>query len=327
MERLEARPLRDAEALLAHVAQACPTGPAAVLIDEVQEIRDFDVALRTLANESRFDLYVTGSNAELFSGEIATRFAGRAVSIEVHPLSYDEFLVFHGRADDDAALGDFLRFGGLPFLRHLPLRDELAFEYLHGVRKADLLERLLLCVADSVGSPVSAQSIVRFLKPQRTQTSVPTVLAHLEQLEQACLIRRVRRSDLEGKRFFEVAEKFYFEDLGIRAALRGSRTEDIGKLVENAVYNRLRLDGWQISTGLLPGDREIDFICTRGPERLYVQAAWLLVEPATRAREFGNLLAIPDNSPKCVVSLDPITADEAGVNHKGLRAFPRDGSG
>ena len=341
MERGEWRGLRDAEALLALIGERAPTGPAAILIDEVQEIRDFDVALRSLATEPRLDLYVTGSNAELLSGEIASRFAGRSISIEVHPLAYDEFLRFHERPDDDASLAAYLRYGGLPFLKHLSLVDEIAFEYLsgvantalladvvarHGVRNPDLLARLVLFLADNVGSPVSAQSVVRFLKSQRTPATVPTILAHIAQLAQAYLLRRVRRSDLEGKRFFEVAEKHYFEDLGIRAALRGSRTEDIAKVVENAVYNRLIVDGWQVTTGLI-GDREIDFICVRGSERVYVQAAYLAAEPATRAREFGNLLAIPDNFPKYVVSMDPITADESGVRHLRLRAFLRDGLG
>ena len=281
MERAEWRSTRDADALLALVAERAPTGPAAILIDEVQEIRDFDVALRSLATEARLDLYVTGSNAELLSGEIATRFAGRSVSIEVHPLTYDEFLVFHGRTDDDASLTAYLRYGGLPFLRHVPLTDAVVFEYLsgvantalladvvarHNIRNPDLLSRLVLFLADNVGSPVSAQSVVRFLKSQRTAASVPTILAHLAQLAQAYLIRCVRRSDLEGKRFFEVAEKHYFEDLGLRAAIRGSRTEDVAKVVENAVYNRLVVDGWKVTTGF-SGDKEIDFVCVRDTER------------------------------------------------------------
>ncbi len=339
MERAEWRSVGDADALLTWVADRAPTGRAAILIDEVQEIHDFDVALRSLATEQRLDLYVTGSNAELLSGEIATRFAGRSITIEVHPLSYDEFLVFHARPDDDASLAAYLRYGGLPFLRNVSLTDAVVFEYLSGVantalladvvarhqiRNPDLLTRLVLFLADNVGSPVSAQSVVRFLKSQRTSASVPTILAHLSQLAQAFLIRCVRRSDLEGKRFFEVAEKHYFEDLGLRAALRGSRPEDVGKVVENAVFNRLVVDGWQVTTGF-SGDKEIDFVCVRGTERAYVQATYLMPESTTRAREFGNLLSIRDNHPKYVVSLDPFQSDERGVRHLALRAFLRDG--
>lgn len=314
-------------------------GAAVLMIDEVQEIADFSVALRSLHAEGRFDIYVTGSNAELLSGEIATRFAGRSIEVQVHPLSYDEFLVFHDLEDGVEALGLFLRYGGLPFLRNLRLTDAIVFEYLHNVaqtailkdvvtrhriRSPDLLERLVLFLADNVGSPVSAQSITRFLKNQRTKASVPTVLSYVAFLEQAFLVRRIRRADLAGKRFFEVAEKHYFEDLGIRAALLGSRPQDIAKVVENAVLGRLLVDGWMVTTGDVAG-REIDFVCNRGDARLYIQACYLLTDPATREREFGSLLAVDDNHPKAVVSLDPLLAGERGIAHLSLRDFLRDG--
>ena len=338
-ERTEWAHLRTAADLESWVSAEAPDGRAVLMIDEVQEIEDFHVALRSLLAQGRLDIYVTGSNAELLSGEIATRFAGRSVEIPVYPLSYDEFLVFHGRGDGDEALQLYLRYGGLPFLRHLPLEGEIAFEYLHAVaqtailkdvvtrhsiRSPDLLERLVLFLADNVGSPVSAQSITRFLKNQRTRASVPTVLSYIAHLEQAYLVRKIRRADLEGKRFFEVAEKHYFEDLGIRAALLGSRPQDIAKVVENAILGRLLVDGWTVTTGDV-GGREIDFVCHRGEERLYVQACYLLADPATRAREFGSLLAIDDNHSKVVVSLDPLLADERGIAHLHLRTFLRDG--
>ena len=323
------------------VHREAPANRAVLMIDEVQEIEDFHVALRSLHAQGRFDIYVTGSNAELLSGEIASRFAGRSIQVPVYPLSYDEFLVFHDLEDDDSALRLYLRYGGLPFLRHLQLSDEVAFEYLHSVaqtailkdvvtrhsiRSPDLLERLVLFLADNVGSPVSAQSITRFLKNQRTRASVPPVLSYFAYLDQAYLVRRIRRADLAGKRFFEVAEKHYFEDLGIRAALLGSRSQDIAKVVENAVLGRLLLDGWTVTTGDVDG-REIDFVCNRGQKRFYVQACYLMADPATREREFGSLLAVQDNHPKAVVSLDPLLSPEKGIEHLSLRAFLRDGWG
>jgi uncharacterized protein len=339
MERSEWAHLRTAADLESWVLGEAPADPAVLMIDEVQEIEDFHVALRSLHARARFDIYVTGSNAELLSGEIATRFAGRSLEVPVHPLSYDEFLVFHDLEDNDEALRLFLRYGGLPFLRNLRLTDEIAFEYLHGVaqtailkdviarhaiRSPDLLERLVLFLADNVGSPVSAHSITRFLKNQRTRASVPTVLSYLSFLEQAYMVRRIRRADLAGKQFFEVAEKHYFEDLGVRAAVLGSRPQDVAKVVENAVLGRLLFDGWTVTTGDVAG-REIDFVCNRGDERLYVQACYLLAEPATREREFGSLLAVADNHPKAVVSMDPLLAGELGIAHLSLRAFLRDG--
>lgn len=338
-ERADWAHLADAGALLSWVAAEVPEGPAVLMIDEVQEIAQFDVALRSMLAEGRFDLYVTGSNAELLSGEIASRFAGRSITIEVHPLSYDEFLVFHEREDGDEALQLYLRYGGLPFLRHLPLEDPVVFEYLHGVaqtallkdvvtrhavRSPDLLQRLVLFLADNVGSPVSANRITRFLKSQKVSVSVPTVLTYLGHLEHAYVVRKLRRADLTGKRFLEVAEKYYFADLGVRAALLGSRPQDIGKIVENAVLARLLLDGWTVSTGDIRG-REIDFVAIRGAERMYLQASYLLAEPETREREFRSLLDLDDNHPKAVVSLDPLRRDERGVAHLHLRHFLRDG--
>lgn len=340
MERAEWARLTDAEALLSWVGAEAPTGPAVLMIDEVQEIAGFGKALRSLLAEGRFDLYVTGSNAELLSGEIATHFAGRSVVLPVYPLSYDEFQLFHDREDSDDTLRAYLRYGGLPFLRHLPLDDAIAFEYLHGaaqtailkdvvarhsIRSPDLLERLILFLADNVGSPVSAQSIARFLKSQRVKASVPTILSYLTYLRQAFVVRRVRRADLAGKRFFEVADKHYFEDLGVRAALLGSRPQDVGKLVENAVHARLMVDGWDITTGDVDG-REIDFVCHRGAgERMYIQATYLMADPATREREIRSLLAVDDNFPKAIVSMDPLLSPERGVAHLSLREFLRDG--
>ncbi len=138
------------------------------------------------------------------------------------------------------------------------------------------------------------------------------------------MVRKLRRADLTGKRFLEVAEKYYFEDLGVRAALLGSRPQDIGKIVENAVLARLLLDGWTVSTGDIRG-RQIDFVAIRGAERMYVQASYLLAEPETREREFRSLLDLDDNHPKAVVSLDPLRRDERGVAHLHLRHFLRDG--
>jgi predicted AAA+ superfamily ATPase len=329
----------DASDLLLEVDRVAPSGRCILMVDEAQEIRDFERAIRSLAGEGRFDIYLTGSNAHLLSGEIATLFAGRAVAVQVHPLTYDEFLAFQGLPDADESLVAYLRYGGLPFLRHLPLRDDTAIEYLrgvldtavlkdvvqrHGLRSPDLLDRLLHFVADSVGSPCSAQSISRFLKSQATRVSVPTVLEYLAHLRQAFVVNCTRRADLAGKRILEVGEKYWFEDLGLRAAVRGFRDEDAGKVVENAVYLRLLADGWDVDHGAI-GDREIDFVCDRGGERLYVQAAYVLADAATRDREFGNLLAVRDNHPKAVVSMDPLVSDREGVRHIRVRDFLRDG--
>ena len=323
-------------ASLEAAANAVPgSAKVSLFVDEAQEIPGFDKALRSLAAGGRHDIYITGSNAQLLSGEIATLFAGRTAALRVHPLSYDEFLVFHGLGDSDEALGRYLRYGGLPFLRNLALEDETALEYLggvfdsvvlkdivlrHGVRNPATLSRIVEFAADTIGSPTSARNVANYLKSRGVECSPQAVLDYLSYLEQSFAVRRVKPEDLAGKRILEGGDKYYFEDLGIRTAVRGFSQREIGKVVENAVFLRLELDGWTIRSGRV-GEREIDFVCDRAGERIYVQAAYLLPDEGTRRREFGSLLEVKDAWPKFVVSMDPLLADESGVRHLSLRSF------
>ena len=312
-----------------------PDSRSLILVDEVQEIEGFAPALRSLAAEGRWDLYVTGSNARLLSGELATLFAGRAMTFLVHSLSYEEFLSFHGRKDSDESLALYLRYGGLPYLARLPDSDEARIGYLEaivdtvvlrdvierfGVRNAPFLRNLVRYCADSIGSLLSAKRIADYLKSQLQKVSPQIVIEYLAHLEAAFLIHRCPRYDIQGRKIFEIGEKIYFEDLGLRTALRGWRQTDLGKVVENAVYLKLIQDGWKPSVGVL-GDREIDFVATRGESTIYVQVALSVADDDTRDREFGNLLRIKDNHPKYVVSLAPLRADEKGIRHLSLREF------
>jgi len=306
-----------------------------LFIDEVQEIYGFARALRSLLARGGFDIYCTGSNASLLSREIAESLGGRSIEVPVYSLSYEEFLSFHSLHDSDESLRLFLAYGGLPYLIHLSLTDEVVYEYLRNVyntilfkdvlarnriRNVNFLERLVRYLADNTGSMVSSKRISDFLKAQHIAMSPGIVLSYLSHLEAAFFAIRVPRADIQGKRIFEIGEKFYFEDLGLRHALIGYRQRDIGKIVENAVCLKLLQSGYSVSTGRL-GEREIDFICAKGGEKLYVQVAYLIADEKTRRREFGNLLSVKDNHPKIVVSMDPVTADEEGIRHIGLRKF------
>ena len=182
------------------------------------------------------------------------------------------------------------------------------------IRNLDFLQRLVRFVADSVGSVVTAKRISDYLKSQRVRISPNAVLEYLAHLCHACFLAKVRRADVVGRRIFEIGEKYYFEDLGLRHAVKPFVQQDIGKVLENLVYHHLRVCGWQVATGRLDR-REIDFVATRHEETMYVQVAYLLADAATRTREFGNLLDIPDNYPKLVVSMDPVI----GAGHKGIR--------
>jgi hypothetical protein len=329
--------LRSGEGLLArvHALEGRQGERSLVLVDEVQEVEGFAPALRSLAAEGRYDLYVTGSNARLLSGELATLFAGRAITFEIHALSYAEFLTFHRIEDSDESLQRYLRYGGLPCLARLPFEDRVLVEYLEaivdtvvlrdvverfGVRNTTFLRNLVRYCADSVGTLLSAKRIADYLQSQRLSVSPQIVIDYLGHLEAAFLLHRCPRFDIQGRKLFEIGEKLYFEDLGLRISLRGFRQTDLGKVVENAVYLKLVQEGYSVSVGVL-GDREIDFVATRGDAYVYVQAATSVADESTRGREFGNLLRINDNHPKFVVSLDPIRADEKGIRHLGLREF------
>jgi predicted AAA+ superfamily ATPase len=335
----EFRDIRDGDELYRHVAAKLKAGaPNALFIDEIQDVKGFELALRSLLAEGRCDIYCTGSNADLLSGELATYLAGRHVEFQIHPLSYAEFLRFHRLENSQESLARYLRFGGMPYLSAIGLDEAVAFEYLDTVhasillrdvvareriRNVDFLETLLEYVADNVGSLFSANNISKYLKSQHVAMPVPTILSYLSALQRAFIIRKARRADLRGLKLFEVGEKYYFEDLGLRNASRGrSSPLDQGKLVENAVYLRLVERGYEVNVGWLDG-LEIDFVAEKAGRKLYVQAAYLVSDESTAAREFGNLERIDDNYPKYVVSMDETlgASNYKGIEQVGLREF------
>jgi hypothetical protein len=307
-----------------------------VFIDEIQDIENFETALRSLLLHEDLDLYCTGSNAKLLSGDIAGYLSGRAIEIVVYSLSYPEFLVFHSLKDSDKTLEIYLKYGGLPYLKNLILEDDVVFEYLKNIyntivyrdiinrfsiRNVSFLEQLVLFFASNIGSLFSAKKISDFLKSQRINIASNQVQTYSDYLVNAFLIHRVSRYDLVGKRIFETGEKYYFENLGIRNALWGYRIEDRGKIMENVVYNHLLFRGYQVQVGNL-GALEIDFVAQRAGEKLYVQVALSINEPQTMEREFGNLKKIKDNFPKIVITFDAFQGNtDEGIIATDLRSF------
>lgn len=307
-----------------------------VFIDEIQEIEDFETALRSLLLDEQLDLYCTGSNAHLLSGDVAGRLSGRYIEINVYSLTYPEFLEFHRLEDRDASLDLYLKYGGLPYLRHLPLEDQVVFEYLkniystiifrdvinrYAVRNTVFLEQLVFFLASNIGSMFSAKKISDFLKSQKINIAPNQVQLYIQHLANAFLIHPVKRFDLNGKRLFEFGEKYYFENLGIRNALWGYRLQDRGKIIENVVLNHLLSHGYTVHVGQL-GNKEVDFVADKQGERQYVQVALTLLETSTMEREFGNLQKIKDNFPKMVVTLDGFKGNSVdGIQAISLRSF------
>jgi predicted AAA+ superfamily ATPase len=329
--------IRDYRDLLRYIKQSTKgKKKTALFIDEIQGISQFEKALRDLQATGGYDIYCTGSNANLLSGELATYLSGRYVEVEVYSLSYPEFLIFHKLENTEDSLLKYIKYGGLPYLINLDLSDEVVYDYLrninntilfkdvvarYSIRNVAFLERLVEYVADNVGSLVSAKKISDFLKSQKTKISPNVVLNYLSFLSDAFLIFKVRRSEIVGKRIFEINDKYYFQDCGLRHALVGYRLSDINKALENIVYMHLRVSGYSITVGQM-GAEEIDFVGEKKGERIYVQVAYLIPDKKTWDREFGNLLRISDNYPKFVVSMDRmIEGGEKGIRHMHITQF------
>jgi predicted AAA+ superfamily ATPase len=293
-----------------------------VFIDEIQEIKGFEKAVQSLFAESRCDIFITGSNSHLLSGELATYLAGRYIQFQVHPLSYAEFLAFYRLDNSPDSLRKYLRIGGMPFLASLaglPNSEALAGEYLRNlyesialrdviarenIRNIRFLESLASYLADNTGSLFSANNISKYLKSQRINIPVQTVISYLSALEKAILVHKVERIDVKGLKIFEINEKYYFEDIGLRNTLvRNQLPNDIGKLIENAVYLFLIQQHWTVYVGKIDSG-EIDFAAEKDGRKLYVQAAYRLDDAAVGGREFGNLERVGDQFPKYVVSMD-----------------------
>lgn len=307
-----------------------------IFIDEIQDIRNFEKSLRSLQAKGEHDVYITGSNAFLLSGELATYLSGRYIEFKIFGLTYDEFLTFRSRPDTPESFLSYLKFGGLPYLVNLELKDEIVFDYLrniyaailfkdvvarHSIRNVPLLENLVRYLADNIGSLLSAKKVSDFLKAQRITVSPNIILSYLAFLEQAFFVFKVNRTELRGKKIFEIGQKYYLEDLGLRHALLGYRPTDIGKLLENIVYLHLRVAGYEVHVGKVQ-DKEVDFVCERGNKKIYVQVAYLLTDEKTINREFQNLELIDDNHPKYVVSQDPFPGgNRNGIEHRQVREF------
>lgn len=339
-ERHEFSTITDHVSLLEYIDRISgENGKVALFIDEIQDIDSFEVALRDLATRKRYDIYCTGSNARLLSGELATLLAGRYIEIRVHGLSYSEYLIFREAGDSTESFMAYLREGGLPYLIHLGSDINVVNEYLNtiyntillkdvvarfNVRNVKFLESLVLFLADNTGSIVSAKKISEYLKSQNVNISTQVVIDYIGYLESSFMIYRVRRTGIRGKRLFEIGEKYFFGDTGIRNVIAGYNAADIHKMLENIVFLHLRIAGYEVTVGSENG-KEIDFIASRGGERIYVQVAYLLERPETAEREFGNLLAVSDNYPKYVVTMDELneTSTYQGIQRMHVKDFCR----
>lgn len=310
-----------------------------LFFDEIQEVENWEKCVNSLRVEFDCDIYITGSNATLLSGELATYLAGRYVEFVIYPFSFTEFIelystVYPGTSAADA-FSHYLLLGGMPYLSQLGFQPEVAKIYLQDlynsvvlkdiisrneVRNIDLLERIITYAFTHIGTSFSAYSISRYLLSEGRKIAPETVMNYLEYCTQAYLIHRVKRHDLKGKKLLTVNEKYYLADHGIREAVFGSNRQEINLVLENIIFMELLRRGYQVTVGQL-GSREIDFVGKKQNETIYIQVSYLLASPETVEREFGAFDAVKDNFPKFVLSLDELDMSQGGIRHINLRDF------
>lgn len=315
-----------------------------ILIDEIQDIEEWERSVRSYRSEDNTDIIITGSNARMLSSDLSTLLSGRCQEIHVHGLSYSEFLTFHELEDNDDSLNKYLNYGGLPGLRQIGIdNEEHVHDYLqgvlntvvlkdiierHNIRNVAFLNKLLQYLADNTGKPTSANNISNYMKSIGTTVSTNVVVDYSSYFEEAYLMKCVQRYDIHGKKILETNGKYYFEDVGIRNLLSGlnRREKDIEKDLENVVYQHLTQLDFDVRIGQLQAG-EVDFVCTKNDIKVYVQVSYLIATEETTEREFGTLSKIKDNYPKYVISLSPLVtrSNYNGIIHLGLREFLKNG--
>ena len=305
--------------------------------DEIQLVKDWERVINGLRVDVECDIYITGSNSTIISGDLATLLAGRYVEFEIHPFTFDEFLeIFdYTNLSKEALFEKYIRIGGMPFLKYFDLEEMTSQKYLNDVyntvlvkdvlnynriRDVDLFNRILSFVVQNIGKTFSANSIHRYFKSENREVSVDTILNYLQYCMKAYIIKKVIRYDVTGKKTLKVDEKYYLNDHGFRQAMGFSNTKDIEVVLENIVYIELLSRGYQVEIGRVR-DKEVDFIATRGNEKAYYQVTYLMESENTREREFGVYQLISDNYAKYVISMDHIDFSQEGIFHKNIIDF------
>ena len=336
--------IKDFEALYKHIIKKTfnKKGKIYILLDEIQEVKGWEKAINSFLVDLDVDIYITGSNANLLSSELATYIAGRYIEIKIYPLSFQEYIDFASENNKKTPLSideyfyQYLNFGGLPGIHIFNYNKEEIYQYLadvynsillrdviarNNIRDIELLERVVLYIMDNIGNTFSAKSISDFLKNQGRKLSIETIYNYLKALENAFIISKVQRYDIKGKNILETQEKYYLSDLGFRNAKLGYQSNDISSYLENIIFLELLRRKYKVNVGK-KNNKEIDFIANLRDENLYLQVTYLLASPETIEREFSPLKAIKDNYPKMVLSMDNLPESNIeGIKRKRIIDF------
>lgn len=315
-----------------------------LFLDEIQEVENWEKVINSLRiqEEYNFDIFITGSNAKLLSGELATYLAGRYVEFKIFPFSFSEFYAAleeqqeNNKITKDEAFKQYIKFGGMPFLYNLKFNYPASMQYLadiyssiilkditqrNKIRDIDLLERIIKYILANIGNTFSANSLVKFFKSENRKVAIDTILNYIKFCEEAMLIYRVERYDLLGKKILTINEKYYIADHGIREAILESNERDINQVFENIIHLELLRRGYKVKIGKI-NELEIDFICEKNSnEKIYIQVAYLLASEETLKREFTPLEKIGDNFPKYIISYDQFDFSKNGIKHINIVDF------
>ncbi len=314
-------------------------GKIYLFFDEIQEVEAWEKCINSFRVELDCDIYITGSNARLLSGELATYLAGRYVEFVIYPFSFSEFMELYRTVYPDTdtrqCFTRYLTLGGMPYLSNLRYDEAASRQYLrdlfnsvelkdivkrNSIRDVDMLERIISYITANIGATFSSTAISKYLKNEGRSVSAETVLNYMKACTDAFLFYQVKRRDLQGKKILTVNEKYYVADHGIREAVYGGNMKDINLILENIVYMELLRRGYMVTVGKI-SDKEIDFVCEDRGNKLYVQVAYLLASDDTIQREFGAFDRIRDNFPKYVVTLDELDMSRDGIKHRNIRDF------
>ena len=312
-----------------------------IFLDKIQEVEEWERCVNSLRvdEDFKFDIYITGSNAKLLSGELSTYLAGRYIEFVVYPFSFKEFFEImkekNKEIDLKEAFQDYVKFGGMPFLHNLDYNFEASMQYLqdlyasiilkditqrNNIRDTDLLERIINYVVMNIGNTFSATSISKFFKSENRKVATETILNYIKACEEAFLVYRVARNDLLGKKILNVNEKYYIADHGIREAIMENNQKNINQVLENIVYFEMLRRGYNVKIGKVD-NLEVDFVCKKNDETIYIQVSYLLASEDTKEREFSVLENIKDNYPKYVLSTDEFDMSRNGIKHMNLIEF------
>ena len=316
------------------------TGKVYLLFDEIQEVKEWERAVRSFTVDFDCDVFLTGSNANLLSKELATHLAGRYVEYELFPLSFREYLDFHevrkGKPEVEDAFYQYLKDGGFPGLFQLPADEDLRYQYIKGIyntvvlkdviqrnsiRDTELLERVFLYIMENMGQIFSAGRIADYLRSQGRSVGIESIYGYIQALESGLVIYAAKRYDIKKKKVLDRMEKYFLTDVGLRHALLGYREADIAQLLANIVYLELKRFGYQVFVGK-ENDREVDFVAMKKDEKKYFQVAYLLATPETIEREYAPLMDVPDHYEKYVLSMDKAgPGNRNGVKWMNLVTF------